>query len=393
MRLHARTKHNRHGTVLIYVTAAMAVFIGLVSLAVDVSHVRVVKNQLQGAADAAVRYAAKGFQTSVATARSNAVTAGADNTADGSAVVIDPNNDVQFGTWDSTNGTFTVLSGASQSSANAIRVYCRRTVANGNPVRLWFGGLIGKSSSDVTVQAIASSSSSPLAGIIGLSSVTFKNNTFIGSYNSSNNKSPSQGSAGSSARVGTNGSITAGNNSTIHGDAVLGPGATVSGPTVTGSQLNQGSALPTSTLPAWSPGVNPNNVPQAYTVSSNTVLPGGTYWFTSLTLNANLTFSGPATLYVNGNVVVDGTLAPVSNVPGDLTIYQYGSNTFGDSGGNGMTITANVLAPGSDFTAKNNLDFYGQAIFNTITTKNNANFYYDLALGPADGSAIIATLQ
>jgi Flp pilus assembly protein TadG len=52
--------HKRpRGMVLIYVMVAMVATTALVSLAVDVSHVRLVKIQLQGAADAASRTGAR----------------------------------------------------------------------------------------------------------------------------------------------------------------------------------------------------------------------------------------------------------------------------------------------------------------------------------------------
>jgi hypothetical protein len=200
---------------------------------------------------------------------------------------------------------------------------------------------------------------------------------------------PTENNAGSKARVGSNIFINGQNNNTLQGDAVLATNATVSGITVNGNNLQEGAALPTPTMPAWSPpGCTTDLV-----VSNDTVLPGGSYWYDSMTINANLTYSGPATVYVNGTVAVGGTLAPVSGKPGDLTIYQYGSNSFGDSASNGMDITANVIAPNSDFTTKNNLEYYGSGIFNSITTKNNADFFYDTALGPADGSLIVSTVR
>src|SRR6266446_5944739 len=134
----------------------MVAFSALASLAVDIGHARLVKVQLQGAADAAARYAITGMSSGISAAQANAVAAAASNTADGTAVVVDPNTDVEFGTWDSGSGTFTVLAGPARSSANAIRVWARRTAARGNAVSVSFGGLIGKSTCDVTASCIAS---------------------------------------------------------------------------------------------------------------------------------------------------------------------------------------------------------------------------------------------
>ena len=387
-------RRHRSGASLVYMTVAMVVFVAFVSLAVDVGHVRNVKGALQVAADGAARYAAAGFTSGgITPAQSNAVYSAAQNTADESPVVVDPNNDVEFGTWDAGSKTFTVLSGASRNGANAIRVTCRRTTARGNPVSLWFAAVIGKPTADVTAQSIATMGSGPVAAFTGFSSVTFKNNTFFGSYNSSNTTTPTQASADNHSTIGSNGAITGGNNNSEKGNAILGPSGSVSGVTISGSQQPQSSSLGVPSMPAWQPQTNPAGVPQAYTVSSDTTLPGGSYWFTSLTVTGSLTFSGPAIVYINGNADVSSTLAPSSGVPADLTIYQYGSQTFGNSGANGLSITANIIAPGSNFEAKNNLNFFGSGIFNSIDVQNNANFFYDESLGVGGAATAVKLVQ
>jgi hypothetical protein len=193
--------------------------------------------------------------------------------------------------------------------------------------------------------------------------------------------------------VGTNSFILTKNNDEIDGDVLLGPGASVIGVTVIGTTQSQSSPIPTPTMPAWNPVANPGAIPQAYTISTNTTLPGGTYYFTSMDLEADLTFSGPAVVFVNGPITVGGTLTAFSMLPADLTIYQYGITTFGDSASNGMSIYARVIAPGSDFSTKNNLDFYGSGIFNTILAKNNAEFYYDEQQGLANGQNSVTTVN
>jgi Flp pilus assembly protein TadG len=370
---------SRRGGVLIYVTVALVVFSVLASLVVDLAHMRLVKNQLQFTADAAARYAAQGLGDGTAAAK--AISAAAANTVDGAPMVLQ-NADVVTGTW--SNGTFT----AGGSSPNAVKITAYHDTARGTAVQVWWGGFLGKSSADLSATSIATATSGQISGFIGFNSITMKNNTFIGSYDSSNNINPTQGSAGNSAWIGCNGSISGGNNNYLQGDCSLGPSGSISGCTVSGSTQTQNSPLATPTLPTWSPSGATN-----CTISSNTTLPGGTYWYNSLTVNANLTFTSPTTVHVNGNVVVAATLAPASGVPSDLTVYQYGSNTFGDSGGNGMNITAKVIAPGCDFTAKNNLNFCGEGLFNSITTKNNANFFYDTQIGPGGGSSVVSTVQ
>lgn len=59
---------------------------------------------------------------------------------------------VQIGTWDPTAKSFT----ATTTSPNAVKVTALNTSANGNPVRTLFGGMVGKSTVDMTTSAVSS---------------------------------------------------------------------------------------------------------------------------------------------------------------------------------------------------------------------------------------------
>jgi Flp pilus assembly protein TadG len=387
----AHVSRHRRGAVFLYFLLGIMMFTAMVSLGVDVAHVRVVRNQLQGAADLAARAAALALQNGVTATQNAAVAVAAANKADGVGVVLDTTSDIEFGTW--SNGTFTVLSGAARANARAVRITAARTAAKGNAVRLMFGTLIGMSSYNASAQSTTTGIPTMVAGFIGYAGVSAKNNTFFGGYNSNITTTPTENGTDPKMRIGSNSTIDGINNDTINGDPVLGPGASVNGFSVSGTVQRLSAAIPGPTMPAWNPGSNPGNIPQAYTVSSDTTLPAGTYWFTSLTIDATLKFAGSSTVYVNGPITIGGTLTPTSAVPSDLTIYQYGNNTFGDATSNGMNITAHVIAPTVDFAAKNNLYFAGSAVFNTITTKNNADFFYDEAIGPMNGTNAVATVQ
>lgn len=380
------TPMSRRGSVLVYMLVGMVAFAGMVALAIDVSHVRVVKVQLQGAADAAARAAAAALNSGASVAQAAAVSEAALNKADGTSVVINPATDIDIGTF--SNGVFTV-----QAGGTSVRVRCVRSAARGNAVASTIASYLGMSSSDVTATATVTGTPTPMAGFIGYGGVDIKNNGFFGGYNSGVTTLPTQALADSNMRVGSNAHVYTINNDIIDGDVVLGPSAVVSGPTVVGNTSYQSTALAVPTLPTWNPGTNPGSIPQVYSVSSNTVLPGGNYWFTSLTTSANLSFSGPTVLYVNGPIVFDSTVGPSDGIPSHLTIYQYGTNTFGDGNFNGMTLTAAVIAPQCDFVTKNNLYYAGMGIFNSIATKNNALFFYDEAQGPMNGSNTIKTVQ
>ena len=387
-------RHSRRGSALVYVTSAMVALLAFASLAVDVGHVYVVKSELQLAADAAARYGVTGIEGGVTTSQNYAVDAANDNTADGTAVVIDPATDVEFLSWNKSTRTHTVLTGAARSTANALRVTARRTSGSGGGVQLLFARVLGKTSQDVSASAIAYIEDRRPSGIIALNGITFNNNAFIGSYNSAANTGPTEATASSNGSIASNGAITGGTNNNLRGAVTLGPAApAASGITASGATVRLTTALAGPADPAWTPASNPNGVPQNYTASGNVTLPGGTYWFTTISVRGSLRFSAPATLYVNGPIMVSGSLQPVSLVPADLRINQLGNYPFNDDDFNGMDIVADIVAPGASFEAKNNFTFRGRMIVSTIHLWNNADIYYDLALGGTGLGRSVVTVR
>lgn len=146
------TKHR--GVSMLYAIIVIGALFMFASLAVDVARVQVAKTELRRTADAAARYAAMGIPSGISTVRARAKDAADDNAADGNTVTIG-NSDIEFGTWDAAARTFTVLSGAARSDANAVRVTASRKAANGTAVPLTFARVFGKTSCDVTASATA----------------------------------------------------------------------------------------------------------------------------------------------------------------------------------------------------------------------------------------------
>jgi Flp pilus assembly protein TadG len=151
-----RNRRSAPGFVIIYFLIAWMLMIGFCSLSVDYGRVWLVKSQLQDVADAAARAAMFSFQTGGVTAAKNAAVAiAAANTVDGATVTIVASTDVIFGTWSPSTQVFTTLTGAAQSTANAIEVQTQRSTARGNPVPLLFASLLGQSGCNAHAQAIA----------------------------------------------------------------------------------------------------------------------------------------------------------------------------------------------------------------------------------------------
>lgn len=128
---------------IIYTIFAAIALLAMFSLAVDFGRVEVVKTELQRAADAASRYGASALANIIPGENapvSNAIAVAAQNTADGTPVVLDP-TDVELIIWNSVTRNFTVTS--DQTLANGVRVTASRTAAKGNGVPLMFASLIG----------------------------------------------------------------------------------------------------------------------------------------------------------------------------------------------------------------------------------------------------------
>jgi Flp pilus assembly protein TadG len=383
----ARFRQRRHGVTLIYVTFGMLAFVGFVSLAIDVAHVWVVHAELQQSADAAVRYGLTGLSTGVSTAQANAVTAAADNTADGIPVALDPTTDIDFGTWSTSSQTFTVLSGAARSGANAIRVRAGRTAATGNPVSCFFGSVIGHPSTDV--HATSTGYVKPGYALVGLSGINLTGNASISSYWSPSGTNSSHGS------IASNGDITVQGSASIQGDAHPGPGMSLSlsgGASVTGATTALATSMSYSNASAGTAASSNNNSAASgyWNTSTNDfsiggsqslTLPAGVYYFNNFSTSGQsaLSFSGAATVYVTGNISLGGGgLVTAANQAKNLNFQVIGSGTVTLSGGSSAYFV--LYAPQSAVTLNGSGTIYGSVLGQTVDMSGNSSISYDLSL-------------
>src|SRR4051812_25652676 len=195
---------SRRGIAAAYSILMMVALCGLVSMGVDLGRVQVAKTELRAAADAAARAGLAGLPTSVAQAKADAAAVAAANLCDGSAVVIDQTLDIEFGTWNDATRTFSLLSGAAQNNANAMRITARRIAARNTAIPLVFARLIGRNTCDINAVAIAKATFGPGWGFTGLNAISIKNNTFFMSYNSSIDPTPGFGTVYFNALIGSN---------------------------------------------------------------------------------------------------------------------------------------------------------------------------------------------
>jgi hypothetical protein len=293
---------------------------------------------------------------------------------------------VEFGTWDSAANTFTVLSGAARANANAIRVTAKRTAGAGTAVPLTFARVLGMGSCDVKASAIALLTDRDI-GIVGLNSIAIHQGYFGASYDSSVQLSPSHSVYNSHGMLASNGVIgvgAAGSSNSLYGDAILGPSGSVdSHIQVSGSTFQRSLAIPAIPDAAYTPFPNPGGIPSSVTASGSSVAPGGNYYVTSLTcLNwTTITFTGPATVYVNGDVSIGDhvTIRAYGDRPQNLTFYQSPGHNF--TCHDSCDFIFQYKGPGADFVAHDDLNFRGGIFAETLTFHDNCSVYYDESLG------------
>jgi hypothetical protein len=347
---------------------------------VDYARVQLAKTELQRGADAAARYAASTLSSGTATACSNAVACAAQNTADGQSIVLDPNLDVEFGTWNSSTKTFTPSAG---SNIDAVRISAHRTAARGNAIPLTMAAVIGRSTCDVNVTSIAQVKSG--FGLIGLDSIDISGNANTDSYNSING-TYSAALARYGGHVASNGNITIGGNGIVRGDAHPGVGKSVTlsgGATVTGSQtpLNQALNFPPPTLPGSYFSVGDFNVS-----SGIFYVPAGDYYCTSLNVSNNATFycQGPVRVFCSGPINISGGYCSTyQNRPANLQFLMLNSSSVTFSGQ--ADLYATVYAPLSPVYQSGKADIYGSIVGKSLnfsgTWDGGVHFDESLATG------------
>ncbi|MDB5324100.1 MAG: hypothetical protein JWN40_5731 [Phycisphaerales bacterium] len=381
----------RRGVALITVLVMLTALMGVASLAVDLGRAQLAKSELKSTADAAGRAACNALSSGGITgAKAAAVAMAASNTCDGQAVVLNPNTDLTFGTWDPTTRKFTSLAVSGQASPNAVKVTLGRTAAGGNPIPLMFGKVIGMGACDVHASSTTCVVGNTGAySIIGIKGITISGSGSTDSYNSKNG-AYSAATAGHKGSIASNGNISIGGSADIDGDSRAGVGmsTTVSGSaTVTGLKAPLGAVLkfPSVTLP--SSYTDLGDVVQ----SSGTVhIPGGVYLFHSITLSgsAHIVWDGPVVFYVrdsysvSGNVIID----TYQNLPANRIMNFLPTCTTATWSGSHSCI-GELYAPDTDFKISGSAELFGRITAETITLTGNGGLHYDEALAPIGTSS------
>ena len=362
---------------MLYVLIVLVAVFAMASLALDFGRVSLAKTQLRIATDYAAKYAVQWISGGSGMALAKANEVAGDNLVDGQAITY-ASGDVTVGHWNSQSRVFT----PSARPLNAVKV--THTAA----IPLALGKQIKMETSRVRSSSVATAT--PM-GIVGFNGINFKNSAFAASYDPAITKNPTSSSSYDNVTLYSDGYIGEQNNGTVKGDCITGPSGSVD-PTfnVSGGTSKLASAIARPADPAWNPSGNPGGIPQNnYNHSSNSPLLAGTYWFTgTLRVNAKLRFHGPTTIYINGDVVQNDDIDGFQQLPANLKIYQIGANRTWTTANN-IGMKAQVIAPRSAFTANNSWSFYGACMFESITTRNTASFFFDETLGSVAGISIV----
>ncbi len=155
---------SQRGATAVVVALLIAVLAGFTALVVNVGHVMAVRSQLQNATDAAALAGAEDLDGTIAglgAARASAVDYAARHATDRAQSVLIRDADVVLGHWNADlprGDAFTPIvdtSPASLGMTNAVLVRAGREEARGNPVQVFFAGLLGTKAVDVRAESIA----------------------------------------------------------------------------------------------------------------------------------------------------------------------------------------------------------------------------------------------
>jgi hypothetical protein len=389
----------------------MVLLFGLLAFAVDIGWILHVETEMQRTADAsALAAAARLPDTSVAKAVAHLVAAengwsNGVNSGDGDAMNgsdVDP-MDVEFGFWDRDTATF-ASPPPYGNEPNAARVTLRETEATKNPIGLFFARVLGTSTADMSVSAIAMYDRWLCGPFVGIDWVSVPGTPNTDSYDSRQGaygwgNAKDRGSICSDGPIGVDGAAV------VRGDARAGKGHGVSitgGATVTGSIGSRQKRMRMPPVDASEAAFTNDNdqvplVPKGNSWESpvdgdgnflldgnkNLELSPGTYYFRDFTLagQAVLNISGPeptriyvtGNLYRGGNVIVNNS----TQTPVNLQIFMTGGTAEVTSGNDFHGV---IYAPNTAVTIDGNSDLYGAVVGKTLTITGSGAGHYDESL-------------
>jgi Flp pilus assembly protein TadG len=392
---------HRRGNIVVLSAFLLVAMMAMAAFAVDLGYIADAKNELQRSADAGALAAAARLPNT------SAAVSAAVNCTNNNKNTITPAlkaQDIVFGFWDRDTGTFHNPR-PSGRPYNSVKITLKRTTANGNPLNLFFGRVLGKTSTDVTATAIAYGDRGLCGPFIGIQSVTAGGDVVTDSYDSYDGSYVAS-QAGDRGSLCSDGPITINGDVSIKGDVRAGEGDPV---TINGSSYDIsgviGNRMTELNLPAvnassaalvndndlleryWNPlggWIDPlNNGSLDFTLVGGAVydMPPGTYYFRNMKLvgGATLNITGKTTIYLTGDLDREGGAIINNNT-------QLASNlTINMTGGTARITSDNVFygviyAPNTEVHYSGSADYYGAVVAKTLNIMGDAVAHYDESL-------------
>jgi Flp pilus assembly protein TadG len=399
-----RPTRRRLGNIAILSCTLMAIMMGMVAFAVDLGYIAYARTELQRTADA-VALSAAAKLPSLDAARSAGIATAQSNSSTISPTLTDAS--FEFGHWSRITSKFTTPTPAYRNT-NAVRVTIKRTTANGNPLNLFYGRVLGKQTTDLTITSIAFNDRGLCGPFIGITSADIGGNMHTDSYDSDDG-SYSALSASDHGSVCSDGDVKVHGDAEINGDARAGVNGevTVDGsPTITGNIGNRVRPLDLPSVDATPYATSNDNasLPKVLRLNDNG---NGNHWVSPVDnqgdfrLNAGDVYNMPAGTYYFRDMLLNG--GAILHITGDVTIYvtrdltfNGGSYVYNDtSKAENLTImmtggVANITygnpfygvlyAPDTDVTISGDADIYGAVVANNLKVTGNALGHYDESL-------------
>src|SRR5688500_15024566 len=300
----------RWGNIAILSVTLMAIMMGMVAFAVDIGYIAHAHTELQRTADAVALAAAAKLPDQTAAKTAGKATAQS-NSSTISPTLTDAN--FEFGHWSRFTSSFTTPTPRYRST-NAVRVTVKRTAANGNPLNLFYGRVLGKQTTDVTITSVAFNDRGLCGPFIGIQSADIGGNMHTDSYDSDDGTYVAA-SAAHRGSVCSDGDVHVHGDASIYGDARAGDTGEVTidgNPEITGNIGNRVKPLDLPSVDASPYAISPYNdnnlMPKVLRLNAqgngnhwvypvdnqgdfrlnagdNYFLPAGTYYFRDMILN------------------------------------------------------------------------------------------------------------
>lgn len=380
----------RRGAIAVLSALVTVILLGLAAFAVDLGFIAHSRTELQRTADAVALTAAAQLPDQLA-ATSTGIATSTSNSSTISPVLA--GSDFEFGWWDRNTATF-FTPPPLYRDANAVRVNIARTEASGSPIRLFYGGMFGMQSTDVSARAIAMNDRGLCGPLIGINGLTASGNITTDSFDSANGTYHAA-TAGHRGSLCSGGPITINGGVNIKGDIRSG----VSDPvTIHGASAivtgNVGSRIKPLELPRV-------NVADVAWKNDNVLLGSAIDGARDFKLAGNHVFAIPTGIYYLNNMDVRGS--SVLKVSGETVIVLSGdlNHTGGASVNNNTELASNlrifstggtikftsdhkfhgvIYAPQSEVDIAGTAEFFGAVVGGTLRIHGDATAHYDESL-------------